>query len=1300
MTKKEKSSKVDEGYPDADSSNRALTAEEISEKYTVAELKSILRENGLKVSGKKQDLVERVLPILNADSEPTEAEAIEVEDSPVNENLVGSALDILGINYEDLAISEKIVMGDNTDLYIKGFTQDGLSMSDSTMSIVAASDSSNVDLKMNIPEVSYTDFESTIFTFKDLDLAILPCSDPQSLEFSAVMDSLEIITETNYVNLKGLDLLFKALPDNGVHLDIGIKSFIYPDFDDTSINFEDIDFNMAIGADGEKLSISVNLPKLTLLNKNYRVKLSDLDLNIAVSDLSLSSLDLSILMSDFHYTNFDDVVIDMDNLNVSVEPVNSNSVDVLIRMDALDATGLNSLDELFPMLNITDVNIKNAASDSESPINLIGFMSILDVTKMDLTAIGALLSSGFDLDTYMSNMPEQYRGSFDADDAGIFSIEGLGFNLGSIFKNCDYSSLNAIVLDLTGLLDSAGIDLAEFGIDTSKYDLSAISVPDLIGSLGSSDFANSAISVMSILFSIDFDRIDMSGMISIDKDKFDISTLLASLNLSESDISAILEMFNNSDIDFAGIFKDCDLSCFGAIVLDLTGLLDSLGIDLAELGIDLGDIDLSAISLAELIGILSNIDLDMSTIMAMLKLLDIDLGGIDLNGLIASFDAENFDISSLLASLNLSKSDISAIVEMLTNSDVDWTGIFENFDFSCLDAITLDLTGLIVSLGINLADLGIDLGDIDLSAVTIKELMGIISNFDWSMESLAALLKLSGLELDDLNLEGLITSFDVENFDMSSLMASLNLSESDISGIIDMFTNSDVDWEGIFKNCDYSSLDGIVLDLTGLLDSAGIDLAQFDMDLGEIDLSAISLPELIGIISNLDLDLSELDLSGIDFGALDMSGLIASFDAENFDPSSLLASLNLSESDISAIIDMFTNSDVDFVAIFKDCDLSCLGAITLDLTGLIVSLGVNLADLGIDLGDIDPSAVSLAELIGIVTNLEIDMATITALLKLSGLDVGDLDLNGLIAGFDIENFDISALLASLNLSESDISAIVGMFTNSEVDWAAIFKNCDLSCLGAIVLDLTGLIDSAGIDLAEFGIDVSDYDLSAISLAELIGILSNLDFDMSTITVLLKLSGLELGDLNLEGLIASFDEDNFDMTALLASLNLSDLDISAMADMFTNLDVDWEGIFENCDYSCLDAIVLDLTGLLDSAGIDLTAFGIDLGDIDLSAIRLSDLIDILSNSEFIKTAMAAMSKLFSIDWNELDWSGLVASFDAENFDMSSLVNSLDLSGLDASGISDMFNMNGFDLTEFMNNFVVMFMENNFPEAINK
>ncbi len=62
---------IDEGYLEgefnANTSNgeNSVTAEEISKKYTVAELKDLLRENGLKVSGKKQELVERIIPILN-----------------------------------------------------------------------------------------------------------------------------------------------------------------------------------------------------------------------------------------------------------------------------------------------------------------------------------------------------------------------------------------------------------------------------------------------------------------------------------------------------------------------------------------------------------------------------------------------------------------------------------------------------------------------------------------------------------------------------------------------------------------------------------------------------------------------------------------------------------------------------------------------------------------------------------------------------------------------------------------------------------------------------------------------------------------------------------------------------------------------------------------------------------------------------------------------------------------------------------------------------------------------------------
>jgi len=57
---------VENGYLAGEGGN--VTAESISKKYTVAQLKELLKENGLKVSGKKQELVERILPVLSENS--------------------------------------------------------------------------------------------------------------------------------------------------------------------------------------------------------------------------------------------------------------------------------------------------------------------------------------------------------------------------------------------------------------------------------------------------------------------------------------------------------------------------------------------------------------------------------------------------------------------------------------------------------------------------------------------------------------------------------------------------------------------------------------------------------------------------------------------------------------------------------------------------------------------------------------------------------------------------------------------------------------------------------------------------------------------------------------------------------------------------------------------------------------------------------------------------------------------------------------------------------------------------------
>ena len=474
--------------------------------------------------------------------------------SPVNSELLGSESSFSGINYDDLVIKDINFTGDRTNLYIEGFSQNGLNMSDFTMSIVPASDSSSLDLKMNIPEVNYVDFEKqTLFTFKNLDLSILPSSDPSSLEFSAIMDSLKLITGMNYVDLTDLNLFFKSFPEaNGVRLDIDIGKFLYTNFNNTSFDFSNLDFSMALGLEGQALATSIILPTLNLVNDNNEINLNDLNLNIILPDLKLSNLDLSILMSFFHYSDSDETtIIDMTDVDVSLEPIlNSTSFNSIIRMGNIAVAGLNSTGDLFPMLNITNIDFENFTTGLDlSSVDLSGVVSTLDISKMDLSSLVSYLSSGFDITTYTTG---QYQSSLDFNgvdlsSTGLSDLNISGIDLGSMFANLDYSSLNSSVFNLTGLFDSFGINVSDFGIDMSGYDLSAISMSNITDILNNPDFNMSAITSKLNLTGLDLGGIDISGLIT-------------SFNLSSFDISSILAMFNITGFNLTEFMKGFDLN--------------------------------------------------------------------------------------------------------------------------------------------------------------------------------------------------------------------------------------------------------------------------------------------------------------------------------------------------------------------------------------------------------------------------------------------------------------------------------------------------------------------------------------------------------------------------------------------------------------------------------------------------------------------------------------------------------------------------------------------------------------------
>lgn len=107
----------------------SITKEAISKKYTVSQLKDILRENNLKVSGKKDELIERVLPVSSKNADDFEVTELGKKYLIDNEwiNLYQFAL--AAFDFDDYAeyakTSDKNIL-DTAFEYVDGFISDSL----------------------------------------------------------------------------------------------------------------------------------------------------------------------------------------------------------------------------------------------------------------------------------------------------------------------------------------------------------------------------------------------------------------------------------------------------------------------------------------------------------------------------------------------------------------------------------------------------------------------------------------------------------------------------------------------------------------------------------------------------------------------------------------------------------------------------------------------------------------------------------------------------------------------------------------------------------------------------------------------------------------------------------------------------------------------------------------------------------------------------------------------------------------------------------------------------------------------